>query len=79
MRKTLNAPLLNKTSSVIQIVHDKRATSANTRLTTYKNLRPIMDFISPFINAFTINNIVASFLFIISPNKPMLIFHISNI
>ena len=60
-RKRLNAPSLEKTSFAILTVPDKSEHSADTRLTTYENLAPIMDPTSPFINTSLINNTVTFF------------------
>ena len=49
---------MEKISPAIPTLPNRSENSADTRLTTYENLPPIMDPTSPFINAFSINNTV---------------------
>ena len=69
-RKRMNTLSIKETSSAIQTVFEKNENSADFQLTTYKNLLPIMDPTSPFINAYPINNTVSFSTCLCSINQP---------
>ena len=70
-RKRINSPSLDKPSFAIPTAPDKSENSADARLTTYTNLPPIIDPNTPFIHAFSINNIVSLYSpSIITTNQP---------
>ena len=69
-RKGMNAPSIKKTSFAIPTVLERNVNRADFQLTTYENLPPIMDPISPFINSYPLNNSVLLSTPLSSINQP---------